>query len=111
MKAKILVLGDAPVVMGFKLAGLENCVHVNGDNYQEKLENALKDERFGIIITNENMLKKIDWKLKKKLDSIAYPVIIPLPDYSGESVEGDEVRDLIKRALGFDLGSKKKNEG
>jgi len=45
--------------------------------------------------------------LRKKLDSMAYPVVIPMPDPSGASMEGDEIRSLIKRALGFDLSAKK----
>lgn len=106
MKSKIVVIGDAPLVMGFKLAGLEEAINVTQENFQQELEKLLKDARYGIIITNEKMLNKIDWRLKKKLDSIAYPVVVPMPDRSGESTEGDEIRNLIKRALGFDLGKK-----
>ncbi len=106
MKSKIVVLGDAPLVMGFKLAGIEDAINVTEQNYQEELEKAIKNERYGIIITNEKMLGDVDWRLKKKLDSIAYPVIVPVPDRSGETREGDEIRNLIKRALGFDLGKK-----
>ncbi len=107
MKAKIAVVGDASLVMGFKLAGLENTVLTTEENYQQELEKALANKEYGIIITNELMLNRIDWRLKKKLDSIAYPVIVPMPDRTGRSVEGDEIRNLIKRALGFDLGAKK----
>ncbi|MEW6035913.1 MAG: V-type ATP synthase subunit F [Candidatus Micrarchaeota archaeon] len=107
MKSKILVIGDAPLVMGFQLAGIENAVQADEKTIQQELEKALADKTWGIIITNENMLGKMDWRLKKKLDTIAYPVIIPMPDYTGKSAEGDEIRTLIKRALGFDLGAKK----
>ncbi len=107
MKSKILVLGDAPLVMGMRLAGLEDTVTADEKSYQPELEKALANTAYGVIITNELMLGKIDWRLKKKLDSIAYPVIVPIPDYSGKSAEGDEIRSLIKRALGFDLGAKK----
>jgi vacuolar-type H+-ATPase subunit F/Vma7 len=110
MKSKIIVIGDAPLVMGFRLAGIENTVEAGEATIQAELEKALADRDFGIIVTNEWMLNKIDWRLRKKLDSIAYPVVIPMPDYSGKSTEGDEIRSLIKRALGFDLGAKKKEE-
>jgi vacuolar-type H+-ATPase subunit F/Vma7 len=106
MKSKIVVLGDAPLVMGFKLAGIENAINANEATFQNELEKALANEEYGIIITNEKLLENIDWRLKKKLDSIAYPVVVPLPDQSGGSKEGDEIRALIKRALGFDLGKK-----
>jgi len=107
MKSKILVIGDGPLVMGFRLAGIENTVQASDKTIQAELEKALANTEYGIIVTNETMLSRIDWRLKKKLDSIAYPVIIPMPDYSGKSAEGDEIRGLIKRALGFDLGAKR----
>lgn len=103
MKSKILVLGDGPIITGFKLAGLEHVIQVDEKNFQTELEKVIQNEEFGIIITNETLMGKIDWKLKKKIDSIAYPVIVPLPDKSGVSNQGDEIRSLIKRALGFDL--------
>ncbi len=106
MKSKIVVLGDAPLVMGFKLAGIENAINATEETFQQELEKALANEEYGIIITNEKLLENVDWRLKKKLDSIAYPVVVPLPDQSGGSKEGDEIRGLIKRALGFDLGKK-----
>ncbi len=107
MKSKIVVIGDAPLVMGFQLAGLENTVQASESTIQAEREKALENREYGIIITNEKLLNTVDWRLKKKLDSIAYPVVIPMPDYSGKSAEGDEIRNLIKRALGFDLGAKK----
>jgi len=106
-KAKILVIGDAPLVMGFQLAGLENTVQVTEQTVQKEIENALAKPEYGIIVVNEEMLTRIDWRLKRKLDSIAYPVIIPMPSHTGKSAEGDEIRQIIKRALGFDLGAKK----
>jgi vacuolar-type H+-ATPase subunit F/Vma7 len=107
MKSKIVVIGDAALVMGFQLAGIENAVLASESTIQGEIEKALAVEEIGIIVTNEFLLNKIDWRLKKKLDTIAYPVVIPMPDYSGKSTEGDEIRNLIKRALGFDLGAKK----
>ncbi len=106
-KSKIIVVGDAPLVMGFRLSGIVDALQVTDTTFQKELESVLAKPEFGIIITNERLLGTIDWRLKKKLDSIAYPVIIPMPDYSGTSTEGDEIRGLIKRALGFDLGAKK----
>ena len=105
-KAQILVIGDAPLVTGMRLAGLEHCRVAGEGDFETKLEQALGEEEFGIIVVNEYLLNKIDWRLKKKLDSIAYPVVIPMPAYTGVSEEGDEIRQLIKRALGFDLAKK-----
>jgi vacuolar-type H+-ATPase subunit F/Vma7 len=106
VKAKIMVIADAPLVTGFRLAGLEDCILTNEENFQKDLENALAKPEYGILVVNELMMNSIDWRLKRKLDTLAYPVIIPMPDVSGESSEGEEIRSLIKRALGFDLAAK-----
>ncbi|MFA6531023.1 MAG: V-type ATP synthase subunit F [Candidatus Micrarchaeia archaeon] len=107
VKAKIMVLGDAALVHGFRLTGLEDCILTTNEKFQKDLEDYLAKPEFGVIVVNEIMLGNIDWRLKKKLDMLAYPVIVPMPDISGKSSEGDEIRGLIKRALGFDLGAKK----
>ena len=107
MKSKILVLADEALVTGFNLAGLSDSIPVSEKNFTKELESALGKPEFGIIIVNEKMLANIEWRLKKKLDSIAYPVIVPMPDNTGTSAEGDEIKKLIKRALGFDLAAKK----
>lgn len=107
MKAKIVVIGDMILVSGMRLAGIENCwLASDGNNAQQLIENALANEEFGIVIVNEYLLNQIDWRLRKKLDKIAYPVIVPIPAYSGVSTEGEEIRQMIKRALGFDLEKK-----
>ena len=107
VKSKIAVIGDAPLVQGFQLAGIENSILTSKEEFQKTLENYLAKSEFGIIVVNETMLADIDWRLRKRLDIIAYPVVVPIPDISGKSIEGDVIRQLIKRALGFDLGAKK----
>lgn len=107
VKAKMVVIGDEALITGFKLAGLENTVLAKENEFQKTFEDYLNKSEYGIIVVNENMLNNIDWRLRKKLDSIAYPVIVPIPDISGKTIEGEQIRNLIKRALGFDLGAKK----
>lgn len=107
VKSNIIVIGEAPLVLGFRLAGLAHGIIATRDDFQNHLETTLSNQEFGIIIASEMMLSNIDWRLKKKLGDIAYPVIVSMPDTSLEgSSSQDEVRALIKRALGFDLGKK-----
>lgn len=106
MKAKLAVIGEAQLIEGFQLTGVEDTFVVGEKDFQAKLEELLKKPEYGILVVNEKMLKDIDWKLKKKLDNRAYPVIIPLSAAGEKSEAGDEIRYLIKRALGFDLVAK-----
>lgn len=103
----MIVIGDAALVQGFQLAGLEYTIQTGKNDFERTLEEYLGKNEFGIIIVNESMLLDINWKLKKRIDSIAYPVVVPIPDVAGSAGSGDEIRQLIKRALGFDLGTKK----
>lgn len=103
MTSKILVLGDAALVTGFSLAGIENTVQVKDSEFPATFESYLTKSEFGIIVAPETYLAKLDWRTKKRLENLAYPVIVPMPDYSGKSVEGDQIKSMIKRALGFDL--------
>jgi vacuolar-type H+-ATPase subunit F/Vma7 len=103
---KIIVIGNSPMVSGFQLSGLEDAMAVSEGNFQKTLEDAMQNPDYGIIVVNEKMYANIDWRLKKKIDSLAYPVIIPVPDVTGASGQGEEIKNLIKRALGFDITKK-----
>ena len=106
VKSNIIVIGDVALVLGFQLAGLEHGLVSTEKDFENNLETTLANKDFGIIIASEKLLSKINWRLKKRLDDIAYPVVVAMPDSSGGSTSQDEVRALIKRALGFDLAKK-----
>ncbi|MBN2478025.1 hypothetical protein JXB01_01920 [Candidatus Micrarchaeota archaeon] len=110
MNVKIVALGDSTLVMGLTLAGLENTRIVDSKTFEETLNSVISDKSNGIVVIQEDFLKNIDWRLKRKLDNLAYPVIVPVPGVSGESTEGDDIKNLIKRALGFDLMAQQKEE-
>ncbi|MEK6982806.1 MAG: V-type ATP synthase subunit F [Candidatus Micrarchaeota archaeon] len=107
MKSNIIVLGDSPLVTGFTLAGISKSLMTNPDSFQKNLETILEDTTYGVIIVNSEMFGTIDWRLKKKLDNLAYPVIVQVADAKNPGKdENEEMRALIKRALGFDINKK-----
>jgi V/A-type H+-transporting ATPase subunit F len=106
VKAKLLVIGDEPLAIGFRLAGVENVIQASKDDFQRKLEAALENKEFGVIVVNELMFNTIDWKLRKRIETNPYPIIIKIPDISGSSEEGESIRELVKRALGIDITTK-----
>ena len=71
---------------------------------EEKIEALLSDEGTGIVIVNEKTMDAMDWRLKKKIERLAKPVIIAVPDKSGPMEQkGDSLRNMVKKALGFEL--------
>ena len=102
-KQKIVVVGDGPTCTGFRLAGVEHVFPKEGREAEEKVRELLEVESTGILIINEKILENIDWKLKQKIERIAKPVVITVPDKDGAIGQKDSLNAMIKRALGFDL--------
>ena len=107
MSERIAVLGDAALTTGFRLAGLARTFTLEkGKEFEDKLKEVLANPEYGIVIVNETYLTDIDWRLKKKVDSISHPVVIGVADISGKAAEGEDLSELIKKALGFDVSKK-----
>lgn len=107
MSERIAVIGDPAITTGFRLAGLAHVyVTEKGKEFEDKLNEAIANPDFGIVIVNESYLSGIDWRLKKKIDSLAHPVVIGVADISGKTEEGEDLGELIKKALGFDVSKK-----
>ncbi len=104
-KGKIAVLGESHFTMGFMFAGLQDAVTYK-EGGEQRLVELMDSKDYSVIFISEKLNSELDWRLKKKISNLAYPVIVALPDISGESAEGDNIRALIKRALGFDLAAK-----
>lgn len=103
---KIIVIGDSAMVMGFKLAGVTEAYVAEGRAAEKKLSELVDRENAGIILVDESLLSIIDWRLKKKIESIAKPVVIGVPGKEGRPAKGERLGEMIKRALGFELGGK-----
>ena len=103
---KIIVIGDSATVTGFKLAGVSETYVAEGKDAEKRLAELLDRENAGIIIVTERILAGLDWRLKKRIEAIAKPVVVGIPDKTGFSREAGRLNELIKRALGFELGGK-----
>ncbi len=100
---KIVVVGDAPTCTGFRLAGISDVYALEGKDAAAKIDELLSVPEVGIIILNEKIMAQLDSKLKKRIDKIAKPVVIAVPDKSGPMEQTDSLKNLVKKALGFEL--------
>ncbi|MBI5159265.1 V-type ATP synthase subunit F [Candidatus Micrarchaeota archaeon] len=103
VEEKIVVLADKYTCLGFKLAGITESIEAEGRHAEAKLVELLSREDVGIIVVSEKTVAEADWRLKKRLEGIAKPSIVTVPDKTGESFEGESLKTLVKRALGFEL--------
>jgi len=103
---KIIVIGDAAMVTGFRLAGITEAYVAEGRDAEKKLTELLSREDAGIIILSERVLALVDWRLKKRIESLAKPAVVGIPDKTGQSEDVESLNSMIKRALGFEFGKK-----
>ncbi|MBU0585996.1 hypothetical protein KJ780_00635 [Candidatus Micrarchaeota archaeon] len=106
VKGEIAVVGEHHFTMGFLFAGMLNVFTVSNKKGEEKLSELIDSKNYSVIFISETLNEMLDWRMKKKVSALAYPVVVPLPDITGESSEAANIKALIKRALGFDLMSK-----
>lgn len=103
---KIAVVGDSTFASGFRLAGIENCFIVEGEEIEKKVSTLLSDSSYGIVVVSDRAMEGFDWRLKKKMESAAKPVVVAIPDRRGPVEQSESLAKLIKRAIGFDLMKK-----
>ncbi|MEM3362096.1 MAG: V-type ATP synthase subunit F [Candidatus Anstonellaceae archaeon] len=110
VEGKIIVIGDELSITGFKLAGVqEGYIAESAKQAEELLNKFLSDQSIGIIIILDKLLDQVDWKIKRKIEQVAKPIVVAIPSKDGPIEEEVSLAKLIKRALGFDiLNSNKK---
>lgn len=106
-KEKIAVIADDATATGFHLAGVENAFSLTGAEAEGRLSELLSDTTYGIIIVTEKLLENCDWRLRKRVEATAKPIVVPIPDAGGPIEQSESLSMLIKRALGVDLSKKK----
>lgn len=102
-KQEIAVIGDSATCTGFRLAGIQRVFRAEASSAEKTLSELLGEESIGIIIASEKIFEKMDFRLKKRIDSTAKPVVITVPDKTGASTEAEGLKALIRRAIGFEL--------
>lgn len=100
---KIIVVADGPTCTGFRLAGVQDIFPREGKEAEAKIEELMDSEDAGVIITSEKIMDGLDWRLKKKLDRAARPVVIAVPGKSGPMEQKDSLASQVKKALGFEI--------
>jgi len=103
---KIVVYGHGPTVLGFRLMGIEGEVVEQAKEIEKKIEDAISNGNIGIVLVEQSLFNKVDWRLKKRIENIASPVILPVAGTGAEEKEKESLDVLIKRALGFELKKK-----
>ncbi|ANF22317.1 V-type ATP synthase subunit F [Thermococcus sp. CX2] len=99
---KIAVLGDRDTALGFKLAGAHEVYSFEDTPLEmERLRNKLNEliERgdVGIILITERFAQKVE------LSEVTFPIILQVPDKSGSRFGEEQIKEIVRRAIGVEL--------
>ncbi|MEM3373597.1 MAG: V-type ATP synthase subunit F [Candidatus Woesearchaeota archaeon] len=96
-------MGNSEFVLGFELIGLNVYEAETSDKLKEYFLKCLNDKNIGIIVTNDKTLQKLEPNIKKQVENSLSPVLVVLSDKPGAQ---ENLREMIKKAIGIDLWSK-----
>lgn len=100
----IVVLGNSAMCTGFSLAGVQRLYPVaTPADGEQMLAQLLASSDVGIVIVEEALLEQVDWRLRRRIEAAAKPVVVAIPGRAGPAEQAESLAKLVKRALGFDI--------
>lgn len=95
---ELAVVGNEEFVLGFKLVGIRKTYSIESTELEGKINEVLEDRNVGILVLHTDDVQKLSSAMKRRLTSLARPVVIAV----GKKEEED-LRTKVKRAIGIDL--------
>jgi vacuolar-type H+-ATPase subunit F/Vma7 len=95
---EIAAVGRDDFVQGFKLVGVRKAVPATKEDLEKKIGAVLDDPDVGILILDTADLKSLSNTMRRRLDTVARPVVIGVG-----ATEDEDLRTKVKRAIGVDL--------
>jgi V/A-type H+-transporting ATPase subunit F len=96
---KIAAIGDEESMAALKLIGIKSSY-----SDKEKFDELVADNDVGIILISEAIAAELSAKIMELRMNRLYPIIVEIPDKTGSQKRKDPVEELIKRAVGVELG-------
>ncbi len=96
----ISVAGSSKFVLGFQLAGIRDTHEIEeGTDAYGQLKGMLSDENTGIIIAEEDMMKRMDEHDRSEIEESVKPVVLVISEESSS----ENLRKMIRKSIGIDL--------
>lgn len=96
----IFVIGSAPAVWGFALAGVEGRTVETADEVQAALDAALGQADIGIVLITEDVASLARDRVDQLIVRSEVPLVVEIPGPEGPSPDYPLIQDLLQRAIG-----------
>jgi V/A-type H+-transporting ATPase subunit F len=101
-----LVITDPESAVGFRLAGVDTLTAADPHEAEKVLQERVNAGRAGLILINQNFFDRFSDSLRRKLEKLSLPLIIPIPistTWWKEERSSDYIFNLIRRAIGYQM--------
>ncbi|MCC6145415.1 MAG: V-type ATP synthase subunit F [Candidatus Hydrogenedentes bacterium] len=100
---RVQVIGSAAAVTGFRLAGIEGTVALDGLAAQRALEDALSREDSGLVLITESLANQMREIVDRHLYGSGTPLVLEIPDVTGPDKRRRPIEEIIRKAVGIKL--------
>lgn len=100
------VITDADAAVGFRLAGVETFAAAGPEEAERLLRERIAGGEAAIVLVNQGFLDGVSPAMRRVLERLGLPLVIPIPACSGpwrEERAGDYILGIIRRAIGFQM--------
>jgi V/A-type H+-transporting ATPase subunit F len=100
---RLLVIGSAPAVWGFSLAGIDGQIVTTEDGLTAAMEGALKDPNIGIVLVTSKVVDlRREW-ISNLMARSELPLIVEIVGPEGPSPNRPSINEMLRRTIGVRL--------
>ena len=103
---EIVVIGDSPTTLGFKLAGIRSTsTPESSPDLPGLIRELAQKPEVGLVIINEKLAESVRGEINEiRSEKNQHLIIVEIPDPQGPLVrETDPILELIRRTLGAQI--------
>lgn len=100
---KLLVIGSAPAVWGFALAGVDGQVITTADSLAATLDEVRQDADLGIILITSDVVDLARERINNLMAKGTLPLIVEIPGPEGPSSSRPSIHETLRRTIGIRL--------
>lgn len=100
---ELLVIGSAPAVWGFSLAGVRGEVVATEEDLDEALDRVHKNSDVGIVLITSDIVDLARERLSDLMARSESPLVVEIPGPEGPSTNRTSIHETLRRTIGIRL--------
>ncbi|MCD6286009.1 MAG: V-type ATP synthase subunit F [Anaerolineae bacterium] len=100
---KLLVVGSAPAVWGFSLAGIHGQVTTTAVDLMAALDHACQSTDIGVVMITSDVVDLARERVNALMARSELPLIIEIPGPDGPSPDQPSINEMLRRTIGVRL--------